>query len=174
MRLLREDARLVEIWLIAVAILGLLLAISHATREGADDPDPARQRPGILDLGDLPAPAPELTRGIPARGAPSVVFFGGRKADELCRALTGRTWRPASTKVYLVVDRPPGSCGDGVEVVEGSVSRAASAFGLARPRDGKAPLGYAIVDARGMIRYRTLDPGTPTLLAEVDTMLAAL
>lgn len=174
MRPLQDDAGLVRIWLITVAVLGLLLAISHATREGADDPDPARQRPGILDLGDLPSPAPELRPGIPARGAPSVVFFGGRKRDELCRALVGRTWRPASTEVYLVVDRPTSSCGDGVEVVQGSVSRAAGAFGLARPRDGKAPLGYAVVDARGMIRYRTLDPGTPTLLAEVDTMLAAL
>lgn len=171
---MRDDASLVRIWLGAVAILGLLVAVSHATREGADDPDPARQRPGILDVGDLPAPAPELRPGVPASGVPSVVFFAGRKLDELCRALNGRTWQPASTEVYVVTDLPRNRCGTDVEVVEGSVSRAANAFGLPRPRDGKSPLGYAIVDERGFIRYRTLDPGTPTLLAEVDTMLAAL
>lgn len=166
---------LVMIWSGAVAVLGLLFVIGEASIRGGDDVDPARQRPGILDLGELPLAAPELAPGVPARGQPSVVFFVGRNRPALCRELAGRRWLPASTQVYVVTDQRRDGCGGtSVGLVEHSVARAAMAYGLARPRDGGAPLGYAIVDSIGRIRYRTLDPVADSLMAEVDTMLAAL
>ena len=49
----------------------------------------------------------------------------------------------------------------------------AAQFGLDRPRDGGAPVGYAVVDGRGDIRYRTLDPSVAAQLDEIDTILRA-
>ena len=76
---------LVVVWLAAAVGLGLLLGLARAAEGPLDDPDPAWQRPGFLDAGDLPAPAPRVAPGVPAPGRPTVVFFerAGR-LPELC------------------------------------------------------------------------------------------
>lgn len=50
----------------------------------------------------------------------------------------------------------------------------AEAYGMRSPSDGGPPVGYAVVDGQGRIRYRTLDPTVATELPEVATILAAL
>lgn len=47
-------------------------------------------------------------------------------------------------------------------------------FGMPSPVNGGAPVGYAVVDAAGRIRYRTLDPQVAGHLEEVDTILSAV
>ena len=54
---------------------------------------------------------------------------------------------------------------------DGSV---AEAYGMRSPRGGGPPVGYALVDAHGAIRYRTLDPDVADQLGEVGTMVGAL
>jgi alkyl hydroperoxide reductase subunit AhpC len=49
----------------------------------------------------------------------------------------------------------------------------AAQFGLDRTSDGGAPVGYAVVDGHGDIRYRTLDPSVASQLDEIDTILRA-
>ena len=49
----------------------------------------------------------------------------------------------------------------------------ADAFGMRVPRDGGFPVGYAIVDSDGLVRYRTLDPDMAAELGEVETILRA-
>lgn len=49
----------------------------------------------------------------------------------------------------------------------------AAQFGLDRPRDRGAPVGYAVIDGHGDIRYRTLDPSVAAQLDEIDTILRA-
>ncbi len=47
-------------------------------------------------------------------------------------------------------------------------------YAMPQPGDGGAPVGYAIVDSRSQIRYRTLDPAVVDELAEVTTILGAV
>lgn len=164
---------LLAMWLLAAVVLGGLLVIAQLFRSPLDDPDPAYQRPGILDLGAVPVPAPAVTGDIPRHGRPAVVFFDRRSLlPGLCQALAGT--RLAAT-ADLVIVTPAGGAGCGaLPVVEDSDGGLAEAYGMRAPSDGGPPVGYAVVDGQGRIRYRTLDPTVAAQLPEVATILAAL
>lgn len=49
----------------------------------------------------------------------------------------------------------------------------AAAFRMPWPRDGGPPVGYAVADSHGMVRYRALDPTVWKRLKEVETIRAA-
>ncbi len=165
---------LVAVWLAAAGGLGLLLLLAGGAQGPLDDRDQAWQRPGFLDAGDLPAPAPDVAPGVPTRGRPAVVFFErpGRIAA-LCRALERAPMPGGAAAAVAVAGRPPARCG-AATVVGDAGGALAAAYGLRRPRDGGSPAGYAVVDGHGAIRYRTLDPGVAGRLGEVATMVAAL
>jgi len=152
---------------------GVLLAVARASAGPLDDPDPAHQRPGQLDLGELPVPAPPVTEGIPAPGREAVVFFV-RPAGlaPLCEALADADLDEESSLVAVVAG-PGARCSAGVAVVADPQGRLADAYGLRRPADAGVPVGYAVVDEAGQIRYRTLDPEIEDLLGEVETILRA-
>jgi hypothetical protein len=59
-------------------------------------------------------------------------------------------------------------------VVEDSDGRLADRYGMRRPQDAGPPVGYAVVDGKGRIRYRTLDPDVAHELREVRTIVAAV
>ncbi len=163
---------LVGCWLVAAVGFAALLGLARAAQEPLDDADPARQRPGFLDLGALPQPAPPAGR-IPVAGHPGVVFF--ERADRLgplCRALAED---PLSEKADLVVvvAGPAGSC-PAASVVADPDASVARAYGLGSPRGGGPPVGYAVVDSSGHLRYRTLDPEVADQLDEVGTIVDAL
>jgi len=165
---------LVTVWLAAAIGGGALLAGARVAQSGLDDPDPARQRPGFLDAGELPQPAPPLAGGLPRPGRATVVFFI-RPGDvtRLCRSLGGSSLARQAELVLAVSGSGPHRC-DGVETIDDAPVHLASAYGLARPRSGGEPLGYAVVDGAGRIRYRTLDPAVADNLAEVATIVRAL
>lgn len=160
-------------WLVVAVGFGALLAVARAAAGPLDDPDPAHQRPGFLDLGELPVPAPPITEGIPAPGLEAVVFFV-RPAGlaPLCEALADADLDGESSLV-VVVAGAGARCAAGVAVVADPKGRLADAYGLRRPADTGAPVGYAVVDEAGQIRYRTLDPEIEDLLGEVETILRA-
>jgi len=162
---------LVTVWLAAVVAMGAVLVVSRATQTPGDDVDPARQRPGILDLGPLPVAAPTLSDGVPAPGEPTVVFFAGSQAAELCAELPDADLDDVAV---VIVAADADACGQRAHVFKASGRVAAEAFGLPSRRDGGVPIGYAIVDSAGQIRYRTLDPSVGGLLDEVATMVEAL
>ena len=166
---------LVVTWLGVAVALGLLLAVARAAERPLDDPDPAWQRPGFLDAGELPAPAPGMISGVPAPGHPAVVFF--ERADrmgELCRALAGSSLPELTTTAIVVAGAPSGGCEAAETVIACPEGHVAEAYGMRRPRGGGPPVGYAVVDAAGEIRYRTLDPEMAHQLDEVSTIVAAL
>ena len=168
----RQVRTLVVIWLGAAVGLGLLLALARATESPLDDPDPAWQRPGFLDAGGLPVPAPP---GLPALGRPTVVFFErANDLGQLCRALGGSSVSEKAATAVVVADRAPVACGAAGAVVGDPDGAVADAYGMRRPRGGGAPVGYAVVDAAGAIRYRTLDPEVADQLDEVATIVGAL
>jgi len=154
---------------VAAAIgLGALLAAA-SPRGPLDDPDPARQRPGYLDGGGLPAPAPDLGAGV-TPGRRAVVFFvRPEQLGPLCQALPasglGRT-----ASLAVIVSSPSDCPGQAALIVDGG--GLARRFGMPTPVDGGPPVGYAILDTAGRIRYRTLDPRGAGGLDEAATMLA--
>ena len=165
---------LVAVWLTAAMGGGALLVGARAARSGLDDPDPARQRPGFLNAGELPQPAPPLNGALPQPGRASVVFFvRPRDVSPLCRALASSSLVRHASVVVAVSGSGPNRC-DGVATIDDVSVRLAAAYGLARPRSGEEPVGYAVIDGAGRIRYRTLDPAVADNLAEVATIVRAL
>ncbi|HUP68453.1 MAG TPA: hypothetical protein VM142_01435 [Acidimicrobiales bacterium] len=162
------------VWLAAAVVLGALLLVARAARTGGDDPDQARQRPGFLDAGSLPVPAPSVA-GIPRPGHRAVVFFARQdEAGELCRELAGHPSirGRADVAVVVVAGVAPPACSGGTVVADSS-GAIARAYGLPVPRDGGPPTGYAVVDSAGAVRYRTLDPEVIDQLSEVATIVGA-
>lgn len=153
-------------------VLGGVLAASVRGQQALDDPDPARQRPGILDFGSLPERAPPLTPALPVDGRRTVVFFErtAAHAAQLCAAASAFEGQNVDM-VVVAPDRAPATCSAPLVVVrdDGDLARR---YGLPRPRDGGLPVGYAIVDSAGWIRYRTLDPAVLDELYEVSVMLS--
>ena len=169
-----SNAPLVVTWLGAAVCLGVLLFLAHSSQGPLADPDQAWQRPGFLDAGALPAPAPAVAPGIPAIGRPTVVFFQrANDVVELCKALAETSLPEEAATAVVVAGSPADRCGVAVTVpdVNGTL---AERYGMRRPTDGGPPVGYAVVDAAGAIRYRTLDPAVAHQLGEVATMVAAL
>ncbi len=167
-------ATLVVIWIAAALVLSTLLALAGLARTEGDDADPGRQRPGILDLGALPQPAPPVEGLEGGAGRRTVVFFaGGDAVEKLCRALREDDHLDGE-RVVLIADPRPAYCAEGVRISTAELDEAAGAFGLRATRGRIPPTGYAIVDAEGRIRYRTLDPVAAELLDEVTTMLSGL
>jgi hypothetical protein len=162
---------LVLVWLGAVGFFGVLLGVARAAEEPLDDPDLAFQRPGFLDVGDLPEPAPDID-DVRFTSRRTVVFFARPGwINELCRALAADPFAADVQSVIVVPDASAEECAEVPVVVSSGL---ADRFGMREPRGGGAPVGYAVVDAAGMIRYRTLDPAVTSLIDEIGTILGAL
>jgi hypothetical protein len=161
---------LVAAWMTAALGLGVLLVAGEASREPRDDPDPVWQRPGFLDAGELPVPAPPLAPGVPPIGRPAVVFFT-RDPANLCQALAKS--RLAEKADLILVGLGADGCPHVRSVVDDDDGHAARSYGMRSPEDGRYPVGYVVVDSKRAIRYRTLDPGVGQHLPEVGTMVEA-
>jgi len=169
-----SSLRLPLVWLVIVGLLGgLLLAAQHA-RSPLDDPDPARQRPGFLDVVDRPTAAPQVAPGVPAPGRRAVVFFvrPGLSAP-LCQVIGKASSLARRADLSVVSSGAVTACGSVPTVTDGT-GRLAREFAMRRPRDGGPPVGYAVVDRDGRIRYRTLDSRVVEGIGEVETMVKAL
>jgi hypothetical protein len=165
--------QLALVWLACAVLFGGLLLLSQTAREPGDDADPAWQRPGFLDAGTLPEQAPPVITGIPSPGRRAVVFFQRQNGvDDLCRAVAHRGLRERAD-VAIVVPDQGATCSAPVPVTSDPAAVVAERYGLRQPRGGGPPVGYAIVDSSGRIRYRTLDPAVTEELGEVFTILRA-
>lgn len=165
--------RLALFWLAIVGALGVLLVVAEHTRSPLDDPDPARQRPGFLDATGRPTLAPPVLPGLPSEGRRAVFFFvSPAGAVSLCTSLAANDGLQRRADVAIVSSGPAAAC-PGVKVVLDRSGGLARAFEMPRPRNGASPVGYATVDTRRRIRYRTLDPTVAEHLAEVETIVRA-
>lgn len=170
----------VAVGAIVAAVLGAALIVSMSDPDPLDDPDLAMQRAGILDVVGPRSPAAALSAAVPAQGRVTVVFFlRPTQAGQLAGALESPAGQELSELVDLglvvssgageVTPRDPGTT-----VVEDPDGRLAAAYRMRLPRDGGSPVGYAVVDAAGTVRYRTLDPEVATGLDEVLTIVDAV
>lgn len=167
---------LVAIWVMTTAALGGLMLLAGADEGPLDDPDPAHERPGLLDLFGLPAPAPAIDRVHPADGAATVVFFTRTsRFDELCVALGNDAAARFAAATTVIIGAPRSKpCPHASAVAADPDGAVGAGYGLRRPRDGGPPVGYAVVDRQRRIRYRTLDPDVAHRLGEVATILSAV
>ena len=164
--------RLTAVWAATTGLLGAGLLTVHLGASPLDDPNPAHQRPGYLDANGHRTPAPPVT-GLGPSGTRTVVFF--TRTDRLARlrtALAGPDGQALRrTARVVVVQDTRGTAQTGV--VNDPTDRLSHAYDLRRPRDGGAPVGYAVVGPDGTVRYRTLDPGVEQHLSEALTMATA-
>ncbi len=163
---------LAVVWLAIAALLGALLGLAEFARPGLDDADPARQRPGFLDAGSLPQPAPTVAADRPRPRHRLVVFFvRSGDVDSVCTSISADHLVRRADLVMAVAGA--GRC-DAVTTVADPQSQFARAYGLSEPRSGETPVGYAVVDRESQIRYRTLDPAVRDNMTEIDTVLRAI
>lgn len=166
--------RYLLIWLVAALGFGLLLGLSEYARNPLNDPDPAQQRTGLLlPAGRYPAPVVD-GRALTARR--TLIFFTrSLERQPLFHDLADQSDLVRNADLVVVTrdgSRPIISEGitQFVTDLDGSL---AEAFGLDQPIDGGAPVGYAIVDSQGYVRYRTLDPDFMHRANEIKLMLGA-
>lgn len=140
--------RLAATWLVAGATLVTVTVLTRGVVSGLDDPDPARQRSGVVTgAASAPLGPAELRQRLPDGG---VVFLErDDRAGPLCEALQASAldWRA----VIVTTGDPPPACAS-VAIAGVAASNAARAVRLPRPRDGGAPVGYVILDEAGRIR----------------------
>ena len=171
---LRQTTRpYVAIWLAVALSMGVALAVVEHQRNPLNDPDQAWERTGLL----LPAKtyqAPSL--GV-APGRPVVVFFARSLSDRyLFHDLADQS--DLASMATLVVVTPDGSrplIETGIkDIATDADGSLATAAGLHRPIDGGYPMGYALIDSDGYLRFRTLDPGFEQRAWEINLLLKHL
>ncbi|MHB1785973.1 MAG: thioredoxin domain-containing protein, partial [Acidimicrobiales bacterium] len=116
---------------------------------------------------------PQVVRGIPASGSRAVIFFvRPAEANTLIDALGNDKRLRRHARLAIVEARGPAPRAR-MPVVADPGAQLARAYGMRTPNDGGYPIGYAVVDSAGRVRYATIDPEVATRLGEVATILAA-
>jgi hypothetical protein len=163
---------LVLTWLLAAIVLGAVHLAASLDRRPLDDPDLVFQRPGFLDAHGPPFPALSLAPKIPSPRERLLLFFVRKEQVEPLRRQLGQSGHPFDAAVIAVAVAGPAPA-----ETEGPIfwigdpnRRIAAGYRMPTPRDGGPPVGYAIVDSMGRVRYRTLDPVMWKRLKEVWTM----
>ncbi len=163
---------LATVWLVAAFVSVVLLAVAGWLEGGRDDPDQAKQRVGFLDEGQLPIAAPPVASGLPASGRATVVLF--LRPDDAAQECREVSRSVASSAAVVAVLSGSAACAEVAGVLVDPEGRTAAAYGMRVPADGGPPVGYAVVDDRAMVRYRTLDPHPAANSREIMTVLAGL
>lgn len=171
----RAPIRWPALWLGLAILVGAAQWFASHDRRALDDPDLVFERPGFLDAHGQPFPAPPVAPGLPRSGERFILFFVRQEqAAALHDALTNRTHPfEAVSMAVAYVGRNPEHQDVVAPFIDDPAGRIAASYRMRRPRDGGPPVGYAIVDSAGLVRYRTLDPEVWKRLDEVQTMWAA-
>ncbi len=163
---------LATVWLAAALASVVLLGVAGRLEGGRDDVDQAEQRVGFLDGGSLPIPAPLVASGLPGSGRPTVVLF--LRPDDAAQECREVSRSVAASAALVAVLSGSAACAGVDGVLVDPEGRTAAAYGMRVPADGGPPVGYAVVDDRAMVRYRTLDPHPAANSREIMTVLAGL
>lgn len=157
-------------WWAALAVALFIIVVALVPSPGPlDQPEPARQRDGLLLEGPL---VPRTVAGIEFGSRPVVLLFDREPPDPQQLAV----WLnevPDRALVRLVLPEPGDSPDDPglVEVVVDPDGSLAAAVSLPTPVDGGPGIGYAVVDSRRQVRYSTLDPAYLVNAFELATIL---
>lgn len=160
--MIQQRSQLVKmliIWLSIAVLFGVLLGFAEYSRSHFDDPDPALQRQGSL----IPATfkVPEITPGFPRTGRPLlVIFVRSVEGQLLFHDLAVQSDLSLIADIILVSSdgREPNVTVGLSAVVADKDGTIAKTYQLNTPIDGGYPVGFAVIDRQGFLRYATLDP----------------
>jgi hypothetical protein len=160
-------------WLAGASVLSLVVIGLVGGPGPLDDPQQGDQRAGFL----VDVEEARMVRGLGLPGRPV-----GRRPVFLAfarDALSGRSVRdalgrlPEAFAAFLVLPSTSAP-GAAVPTVSDSDGGIAHAVGIGRPKDGGPPIGYAVLDRRGRVRYATIDPGWPRHGDEIELITEAV
>ena len=157
-------------WWAALAVTLFIVVVGLVRPPGPlDQPEPARQRDGLLLEGRL---VPGTVAGVEFGSRPVVLLFD-REPPGREELATWLSEVPGRAEVRLVLPEPGAPPVDPglVEVVVDPDGSLADAVSLPTPVDGGLGIGYAVVDSRRQVRYSTLDPVYLVNAFEVVTIL---
>jgi len=161
---------LATVWLVAAFVSVVLLASQVGLREGATTPiRPSSTSASSTRVG---CPSPPVASGLPASGRATVVLF--LRPDDAAQECREVSRSVASSAAVVAVLSGSAACAEVAGVLVDPEGRTAAAYGMRVPADGGPPVGYAVVDDRAMVRYRTLDPHPAANSREIMTVLAGL
>jgi len=161
-------------WAAAAVILTVVILVGVPLPGPQDDPHPGDQRAGFLIDRDTARRVPGLKLpGAPVGRRPVVIVFDRSLPDreKLAEFLAEV---PDGAAMVLVIDGGDVPADGPVPAVSDGDGSIAAAVGMPRPRDGGAPIGYAVLDGDAFVRYATLDPTYPEHGFEVDIVAGAL
>lgn len=159
-------------WSLSAAGLGVGLVLAERSRGPLDDVDVAHQRDGlVVDLGPV-----DLSPHLPTRTPAALLFVRPGMLAQLAETLSGTAGPDLPGAVRLLVSQPGPLPPDGygLHVVDDTSGALRRACRMRDTRDGGYPVGFAVVDAAGHLRYRTLDPGMAERWFELRTMVRAV
>jgi len=164
-------------WFAGAIVLALIVLAVIPAPGALDDPNEGDQRPGLLvDVDEARGVAGLKLPGDPVGRVPVVVIFDRRiSPPQRLRSFIGDV--PGDVAVVLVASEPIDEqprLPPGVRLVAGSGRRIANALAMPQPRDGGAPVGYAVIDRNARVRYATIDPTYPEHAFEIKIIAGAL
>ncbi len=162
------------VWFFPTAIVLAILVLRSVPESGPlDHADKAEQRTGILIPSSEAHDATELDLpGDPVGQVRTVVVFD-RTAPDSGRYRRWVQALPRRTETVLVLPRPTAADHSGKVVTDDS-KRIADALRMDTPQDDGFPVGYAVLDRAGRLRYKTLDPAYLAHPSEAATMAGAV
>lgn len=163
-------------FVVAALVLSVVVVLAVPDPGPLDAADEGSQRSGLL----IPQAQAERVPRLELPGAPvgrrPVLLVFDRDVPRTQRFRRFRAELPDTAAVVLAVAKES-TRGElaGTPIVTGTESRQlAETIDVTPPRDGGAPVGYAVLDAQARIRYTTLDPLYLQHVDEVATMLGAV
>ena len=164
-------------WTATAIVLAVVVVVIVGDGGPLDDPKQGRQRPALL-APKTEAPVVDnvaLPRTGIGRDAALVAF--NRNLPDPDELSAFRRSLPDDISILVVVDNASARETQeevNVEVIADPEGDVARELEMPRPKDGGPPIGYALVDRDGRVRYATLDPTYTKHAAEITTIAGAL
>lgn len=158
--------------LVAAQALALALVAAYFLTGGAMAPDGGLQQLGLLSLN-------ERVAGLEGTGRAALVVAPGVGADCVAKVAEASRRRdralgvPSAYDVVVLRRDASGEAPAGLRVVADPDGRITRALALSRALAGCQP-GYAVLDAGGVVRYRTYDDNWQRHGGEQMTLLLAV
>jgi hypothetical protein len=160
-------------WLAIAFVLSLVVIVLVGEPGPLDDPQQGDQRAGLLIDPEEARNVREL--GLPGRpvGRRPVFLAFARRPPSPASLRSALDDLPTAFATFLVLP-DTGAAPGPVPAVGDPDRRIAQAVGMAEPKDGGTPIGYAVVDDGGLVRYATIDPRWPDHGDEIGLIAEAV
>ncbi len=161
----------IGLWLGVGIILAGLQFIAQASYSRQDNPDQANQRPGFVTTHPEKAP---IIDGVSYTLRPTLIIFDRNPIPtKIIQNQAKQTLISDRATIILVTksDIQQENLSGVKKILNDRDQAIARKFNFDTPTDGGYPVGYAVVDSKGFLRYRTLDPSYSQHRDGIETIL---